>query len=310
MNNSTKVKLIALASLLTINASTWRTKAKVENTISDIISWEKNPWSINKDKVNNVIFFTEEAKKLEYLAEDIMQKTLQEDIEYEKFYNKKIADIKWSPLDMKWIKKSLDQFLWINQFELIMNKYNKDKIKYIWKTWKISTRLDDYKDKEIKIPLIYDELKPFLPDYLQDFLMYYPEFQKDIEDKNENIVIITRISTGKFIMAYYKKWKLFIATHVSPWLPSNKWKNTPIWTFYTKKDKQFIRKRSREFENSPMAYAIHITRWVFFHHWLNVDWKKRSHGCIRTPWFIQEALHSYLEEWKNFKVIIKHTDKT
>lgn len=287
--------------------------------------WEVTVWT--KDAVRRVLCnptpvnpVVTEEKKVEIIQE----------VPNLLLAKKKISDMTWTPLDMSWIlyKNNLRQFLWLNQYKLIYESYNKEILKKNEK-WEI---LDDkklYLENEITFPLIFDWLKTTFPESLDDFMTKNEEFKKDVKD-SKTVIVITKNPENKFALAYYKEWKLTLATHISPgkiskaktkeeyneeiWeietiVTEKEWINTPTWTFYIKKgEKTFIRyKRSKDYGDAPMPYAIWIAWWTFLHHWANVDGKKRSHWCIRVPGFYQEVLYSMVED--KTKIVIKYTDK-
>ncbi|EKD65932.1 MAG: hypothetical protein ACD_49C00074G0009 [uncultured bacterium (gcode 4)] len=240
---------------------------------------------------------------------------------------KKISEMKETPLDMKWIwqKDNLKQFFWLNQYKLIFEKYNPEVVKKD-KKWNIIDDKNTYSQNELAFPLVFDSLKTTFPESLDEFVAKNEEFKKDIKD-GRTVIVITKNSEKKFVMAYYKEWKLTLATHISPGMYSpditkqvyneEKWKmetviveegwiNSPTWTFHIEKNDGLKYKRSIKHKRSPMPYALQITWWVFLHHWTNVDGTKRSHGCIRVPGFYQEALYSQVET--KTKIVIKYTN--
>lgn len=242
---------------------------------------------------------------------------------------KKISEMEWTPLDMKWIwqKNNLRQFLWLNQYKLIFENYNKDIVKKD-KKWNIIDDKNLYSQNEITFPLVFDWLKTTFPESLDEFIAKNEEFKKDVKD-SKTVIVITKNLEKKFALAYYKEWKLTLATHISPgkiskaktkqkyneetWemetiITEKPWINTPSWIFNIKKGKEtFIRyKRSKEFKNAPMPYAIWVTWWTFLHHRLDVDGTKKSHWCIGVPWFYEEILYSMVEE--EIKIVIKYTN--
>ncbi|EKE28602.1 MAG: hypothetical protein ACD_3C00040G0003 [uncultured bacterium (gcode 4)] len=240
-------------------------------------------------------------------------------------FSKKISEMKWTPLEMRGIfsKNSLKQFLWLNQYEVVFEKYNKDMVKYR-KDWKIDDSKELYLQCEIYIPRIYDELTEYFPETLDEYINNTPKIRKNVWN-DRTLIIISKVGNWKFALAYYQQSKLFLATHVSPWdeIPwfyeykKNKktwkmtkewippWHYSPSWTFKLTKNDYEKFKRSRKFKASTMPYAIHVYKWVFFHHWVNVDWWKKSHWCIRVPWFYQEELYNNVKSWT--KIIISDT---
>jgi len=240
-------------------------------------------------------------------------------------FTKRIAEMKWTPLEMNWIayRDSLRQFLWLNQFKTIFEKYNPDIVKYK-KDGKINDNKNGYINNELVIPRIYDELTQYFSENLETFIEENSKQRLNIwEDKT--FIIVKKVWNWKFALAYYKDSKLFIATHVSPWKISKPfkkkkrdkktwdiktitvpwWSNSPTWVYRVNKSDYFKYKKSRKFELSPMPYAIQIHDWVFFHHWQDVDWYKKSHWCIRVPWFYQECIYNNIKSWT--KIIIDWT---
>lgn len=241
---------------------------------------------------------------------------------------KKISEMKGGPLDMAWIwwKNNLRQFFWLNQYKIIFEKYNSEVVKKD-KKWNIIDDKNVYSQNELAFPLVFDWLKTTFPEGLEEFIAKNDEFKKDIID-TKTVIVITKTQEKKFALAYYKEWKLTLATHISPGLPSKAkmkniydektwemktmiieewgWINSPTWVFKIEKNDRFKFKRSLSYKMAPMPYAIWITWWIFLHHWTNVDWTKRSHGCIRVPGFYQEALYSQVEN--KTKIVIKYTN--
>jgi len=237
-----------------------------------------------------------------------------------------IASIKWTPLDMSWIyeKNDLQQFFWINQYEVIFEKYNKDIAKKdIY--WDFITDKNEYLNLELSFPRVHDSLISFFPKTINWFIEKYKEFKKDI-GALQTVIIVKKLENWKFALCSYKEWELFLATHVSPWKISsakNKskkdketgkihniiipgWSNTLEWVFRINKSKWFKFKRSNKFESSPMPYSIQITWWFFLHHGANADWKKRSHWCVRLPWFYMKELYDNIEN--GIIIIIRWTE--
>lgn len=289
--NFIKVCLYSGASLLLPNSAIWNTKKNVIENIEKTINL-RNEINLNQQLISSI----------------------------------KISDLQNSPLEMNWIyaKNDLRQFFWLNQFEVIFENYNEDIIEKD-ENWNLLTSKKLYLEKEFVFPNIFDSLNIEFPDNLSDFLKKYPEYTKEIWD-SITFVIIRKLDNWKFAMAYYKEEKLFLATHVSPWVksrPKNKekkdkvtwetkivtipwWNNSPKWVFYINKDEQFKFKKSFKFESSPMPYAIQIYKWIFLHHGQDVDWQKRSHWCIRVPGFYQKLLYDNIDSWT--KIIICWTN--
>lgn len=261
-------------------------KAEVETTVADIISADNSTVGVIIESIEN-----QDIAKI------------------------KIKDLKWTPLDMPWIydKNDLWQFFWPNQCEVILEKYNKTIVK-IDKDWNIITDLNEYFDDELYFPRVHDSLIEFFPTTISWFISKYPEFKKDIWIL-QTVIIVRKLENWKFVLWYYKNWNLFLATHVSPWKISwakNKtkkdkktgktytisipgWGNTLEWVYKINKSEWFKFKRSNKFESSPMPYSIQIHWWFFLHHGPGADWSKRSHWCVRVPWFYQKELYDNVE---------------
>lgn len=247
-----------------------------KSSVNWIITWQL----VNTEKIQD----TQSSNVTDILSEQVEQKLV---------FKKKISEMKWSPLEMRWIydKGNLAQFLWLNQVKVIFEKYNPDIVKYDEK-WKLITLRAAYEDEEIVIPRIFDWLENEFEETIEE-LKLNSKYAKKIWDKKE-LVIVKKISTWRFALWFYKDWKLFMATHVSPWT----WSKTTEWIFKAyKNDKLFLRKRSIKYKLSPMPYAIQFNVWEYLHHWESPDGKKKSHWCIRMPWIIHEELYKYIKTW-------------
>ncbi len=235
----------------------------------------------------------EKSKALENITEtktsvtDILLMTPKQESIEKRIYNSNIAqisieDMKWSPLEMWGIydRENLKQFFWLNQYEIIFEKYNKDVLKRDSK-WKLLTHKKYYKDVKLKFPRIHDSLKEYYPETLSEFKAKYPDFSKDIWDTT-TLIIMKKLENWRFWLWYYKDWVLFLATHTSPWKvspPVTKkkkdkktweiktvtipwWNNSPEWVYYITKSEYYKYKKSNTFELSPMQYAMQITWWI------------------------------------------------
>ena len=187
-----------------------------------------------------------------------------------------------------WKKRMIVPNYWnllgYSQAETIMKNYNNN-----WdKPFDVYDRLSE--NDTINIPLIYPELKSYFPENLSELSKKLPEYET-INDPHLNVV--TQLDNWKNALAYYKNWKLKVATYVS----IGKGKRTPTWEYTLKRDSVF--RRSREFNNAPMPNAMHIDwawKWgVFTHQWEGNGYPL-SHWCIRVPWFYQHYLYYELPE--------------
>lgn len=68
-------------------------------------------------------------------------------------------------------------------------------------------------DDIIKMPLIYPELRKYLPNTWYELKQGAFKKYKEINDKD--LVIVTKCKNGKHALAYYKYGKLAFATYVS-----------------------------------------------------------------------------------------------
>ncbi len=187
----------------------------------------------------------------------------------------KINTLKDTPLYMPWIRRNLWEMLWYWQSDEILKKYNDIDPKKNSKKGQIP--LSDL-DK-VNFPLIYDELRNYFPNKIDDLKINHKIKWKDL-------IYITKLENWLHSLAYYKEWKLYIATYISPGLKD---KHTPEWEF--KINFKEHDKRSRKYDDAPMAYAMNINWWIYIHQWKS-DWTQRSHWCVRVPWFYEQELYS------------------
>ena len=68
-------------------------------------------------------------------------------------------------------------------------------------------------DDIIRMPLIYPELRKYLPNTWDE--LKQGAFKKYQEINDKDLVIVTKCKNGKHALAYYKNWKLALATYVS-----------------------------------------------------------------------------------------------
>jgi len=195
-------------------------------------------------------------------------------------------ELEWGPLF--WKKRMITPNYWnllgYSQAETIMKDYNNN-----WdKPFDAYDRLSE--NETINIPLIYPELKSYFPENRSELAKKLPEYETI---NKPHLTVVTQLDNWKNALAYYKNWKLKVATYVS----IGKGKRTPTWKYTLKRDSVF--RRSREFNNAPMANAMHIDwawKWgVFTHQWESNGYTL-SHWCIRVPWFYQHYLYYELPE--------------
>lgn len=150
----------------------------------------------------------------------------------------------------------------------------------------------DQKDT-LSIPLIYPELKAYFPEDLDSLMKNFSEYANETAN---DLIIVSQCDNWKNALAYYKNWKLRLATYVSIWTARRK---TVSWAFELTHDR--IRRRSRRYHNSAMPYSIWITWWYYLHQWWS-NWKPQSHGCVRVPWLYEKWLYENLPA--NTKIIL------
>jgi len=127
-----------------------------------------------------------------------------------------------------------------------------------------------------------------------------------------NFIEISKINIDwkkRNYLAFYKNWKLEIATFVSIGI-NDKEKRTLEKTYNISKVIVDIDHVSSEFPKetrggSVMAYAINVDWWTWIHSSNEVDGEPHSHGCIRTPLYYLRKLYDEVK-WKPLKVEIKN----
>lgn len=140
---------------------------------------------------------------------------------------------------------------------------------------------------------INKELAPFVDNNIEEFW---------------TISIITEIN-WKYILKTYVNHELQLLTYISPWNPSLKWWiKTKLWEFTTKYSNMYFISSARDsiketinwIKWAVMPYALNIHDGIFAHGWY-VDWDKRSHGCVRQPYFYAKWLYEIYKNTWNMK---------
>lgn len=139
----------------------------------------------------------------------------------------------------------------------------------------------------VNFPLIYPELKQYFPQNI-DLLNKNETLEKYLKEKTDHMIIVSQCDNKKVALAYYCKWKLILATYVSPWTT---WNKTPEGKYIIKHDKIF--RRSTLHKQAPMPYSLNINGHIFLHQWES-DGSLKSHWCIRIPWLYVKRLHENL----------------
>lgn len=195
------------------------------------------------------------------------------------------SDIKDGPLFMRGTKRHIWEFLWYNQYQDILSKYNTyDPNKLAEAKYSISSL------ESLSFPLIVDWLEQVFPERTEDMIQSDELFEYRDSLINEKDFIVVKNSWWKYVLWYYKWWKLYLATHVSIWT----WNNTPEWFF--RLWAKYKRNVSRKYNNAAMPYTIVVTWNICMHQW-RVTWTKLSHGCIRVPWLYQQIMFYDTQEW-------------
>lgn len=197
-----------------------------------------------------------------------------------------ISSIKNWPLFMRGTKRHVWEFLWYNQYETILKKYNR----WIYNEEKFNEDYSIMNFDSIRFPLIYDELENVFPKSL-DELMKDESLSLYIDSLwgRQNLIIIQKL-WWKHVLWYYKDGYLSLATHVSIW----RWNYTPTW--YFELWAKYPRNVSRKYHNAPMPYTEVICGNICLHQW-KVTWFPLSHGCVRVPWLYQKYIYENSDIW-------------
>lgn len=236
---------------------------------------------------------TEESESLVFYKFDLSTEVLKNldslDIHSWKkiIFTRQLTDLRNTPLFMRWVRRNIGEFLGYNQSDSIIKKYNND-----------SLAVKSVNDiQSVSFPLIYDNLHDKIPQNL-DSLLSQDKFieYKDKLSWIDSLIVVSTQDDWKYTISYYIDGKLFLASHASIGI----WKSTPNWLFDIKR--KIFDKRSIKYENAPMPYALHLDGNIFIHQWY-IDWRKRSHGCVRVPWLYQEILFYSTKVWTKVLIV-------
>lgn len=260
-------------------------------------------YNYTKDTKENIIkaFLEkqrEEAEKGTLHNFDVSEELLHElnSIDFEHtsniVFSRKLEDIKHTPLFMKWTKRHIGEFLGYNQYDSILQKYDKDTLDA-----KESKAINNNDREQVSFPSIYDELKEKIPTHLDELLSQekFEKYRDQIQDQ-DTIIIVSKQDDGKHAIAYYLWGKLFLASYVSLGL----WHSTPQWLFAVQE--KISQKKSIKYNNAAMPYAIHIHGNMFIHQG-TANGQKKSHGCVRVPWLYQEILYHHVKRGTKILII-------
>lgn len=217
------------------------------------------------------------------ISKELLQQidTMDLDSDLPVVFSRTWEDVKDAPFAALGISKHIGEFLWYNQYDYILKKYNNDTIPDSLKTW-ADFRVDNF--ELINFPLIYDEFDTIVPHSI-DWLFQDEKFAeyRDTIHSSDTLIVLMKQANWQHALFYYKTGKLILATYATiGW-----GKSTTRWLFHV--DFKEDRKKSRRYGNVPMPYALHVIGNVFIHQW-KVSPFNHSHGCCRIPWFYAEAL--------------------
>lgn len=288
--NKVKNSLLAITIAVWCSWCNWLQKA---DTIAD--------WKIVKDKyekyVKSLEQHTDDTTKILFDTLDVANEKnskidstkTQEDIEM--VFSNKVETvhldlIKNWPLLMRGTKRHIWEFLWYNQYEEILKKYNR--WNYDENAFNQNFSITNF--DSIRFPLIYDGLEKEMPETL-DELMKNENMMPYVDSLwwRQDLIIVQKV-WYQHALCYYKDGKLLLATHVSIWI----WDYTPTW--YFELWAKYPRNVSRKYRNAPMPYTEVISWNICLHQW-KVTWFPLSHGCVRVPWLYQKYIYENSDIW-------------
>lgn len=257
-----------------------------DDTKRDLVESLTNQQSIDDENTYKVDFdtFKQALDTVPQKTETHQIDSIWPDIDRE-YYTVNVDSLKNSPLFMRGTRRHVWEFLWYNQYQDILSKYNTyDPNKLEEAKYSINS-LDS-----LSFPLIVDWLEQVFPESAEDMIQSddLSEYRDSL--MNEKDFIVVKNAWWKYVLWYYKWWKLYLATHTSIWT----WNNTPEWFF--RLWAKYKRNVSRKYNNAAMPYTIVVSWNICMHQW-RVTWAKLSHGCIRVPWLYQQVMFYETQEW-------------
>ena len=153
------------------------------------------------------------------------------------------------------ISRSLSALLWYHGYDKeILIKYNPELDSLLNSKNLDQIHYSEIKQKTIKTPAIYPNLKDFAKLRLKDFLQDKPQRVQDSLQTDHEVIIITRNENNKVVTLYYNHWQIELAQYSSPgiWgrvkeydhkLKKRRWvdRSTPEWVLYTNRNKDIQR---------------------------------------------------------------------
>jgi len=247
-----------------------------EKITSEIVKTFSNP---SNDKIQC------DTYQLDTITPSPIPETIESGFDTTKIKTIKVSDIKDWPLFMRGTKRHVWEFLWYNQYQDILSKYNTYDTNKLKEAKYSINSLDS-----LSFPLIVDWLGEFFPERAEDMIQSddLSEYRDSLANQQDFIVV--KNEWWKYVLWYYKWWKLYLATHVSIWV----WNTTPKWFF--RLWAKYKRNVSRKYNNAPMPYTIVIEWNICMHQW-KVTWEKLSHGCVRVPWMFIPEIYNSAQEW-------------
>lgn len=146
----------------------------------------------------------------------------------------------------------------------------------------------------------------FSEDLIKDLKKYKIDY---LINWNSNLIKVEKLPNWKYYLLMYVSWTLQVATYVSPGTNSNRTpqNRTDKIDFLTKyKVSNSYPKRESGWNwwaAMPFSFEMNAANWIYWHVW-SVNWRWRSHWCVRVPAYYQYGIYNLLEKnWsKNFDV--------
>lgn len=277
-------KTLWLATILMFSQNNTHTNSTyINDEMYDVLSVEK-PVEKKEESEDNLVYYRFEISQN---LLDTLQGLNIEPIDHV-VLNRKLSELKDTPLFMKWTRRHIGEFLWYNQYQDILKKYNTiDSL--------VPEKVNEY--ASISFPLISDVLDTLVPKTISDVLQR-DDFQKYAEALSDvdNLIVVMKSWEVNHVLAYYVNQNLFLASSVS----IGPWTSTPNWLFDIQR--KIPDKRSIKYKNAAMPYALYLVDNVFIHQWY-VDWQPRSKWCIRVPWLYEEILYYHTKIWTKVLIV-------
>jgi len=198
----------------------------------------------------------------------------------------------------KHIESRENDLVWIKNIKFEMSKYPQKRSNN-WvrpKAWNF-LRIIDKK-------IYWDKLSLNKPWTFIDKSLYW-HIPHQISEKSNKIYVENYY--WKKILRVYKEWNLEIACYVSPWKRSTR---TPRYKRKLPGNiDMYHASGNREYRWAVMPYWVLVdwNIWIYLH-WSSdiIDWRWRSHWCIRVPLFYQKKLYELVKSWVEFNIDTKN----